>query len=141
MLRLRSRLFLGVEEDFGATIGDAERCVWQEAERRVASGVPVRGVCAFNRQDAESAAFDGALHMSFAAFPEAEPTSNLRVGRELRAALEKRGLQIEWHEEPGSRVGVIIQDWRVRRFTGDWKRRSLFGWTRIWGEIDDHAAL
>jgi hypothetical protein len=122
-------------EDYGATFKDAAAQIRDEAARLVASGRRVRGVCVFERQDAETAAHEGLLYLGFGAAGAGGgggAAGAAAIATEICAALGAVGFDVEWDGDAEERIVVRVPNWRVRRFTGRPDRPSMRGWTRVW---------
>jgi hypothetical protein len=75
-----------------------------------------RGYVFCHRQDMASAVLGGGLHLAYGIFTDAVlPADQTDIGREVAATIRRHGLEVDWNEDPGSRIAVSLT-WRRRRF-------------------------
>jgi hypothetical protein len=75
------------------------------------AGPDARGYVFYHRQDAESAADGGALHLAYGPFAE---TGEVQVITEIIEALTRQGLPAEWNGDLYQRIRVPLR-WQRRR--------------------------
>ncbi|MBO2459351.1 DUF6891 domain-containing protein [Actinomadura violacea] len=77
-----------------------------------------RGYAFSHRQDMENAVDGGGLTIAYGVFNDAQMQADQAgIGREVAAALQRHGLDVQWSGDPGERIEVPLT-WRRRRFGG-----------------------
>ena len=87
-----------------------------DAARRIAKTVGARGFVYFHQQDANRLAYpDATLYLGWDAVGttrEDYDAATIRLGEEIRAALERQLLTVAWDGTLASRPGVLNINWR-----------------------------
>jgi hypothetical protein len=87
-----------------------------DAARRIAKTVGARGFVYFHQQDANRLAYpDATLYLGWDAVGstrEDYDAATIRLGEEIRAALERQLLTVAWDGTLASRPGVLNVNWR-----------------------------
>jgi hypothetical protein len=82
-----------------------------EGERRA-----YRGYVFCHRQDMAGVVRGGGLDLAYGIFTDAVlPVDQTGIGMEVAAMVRRHGLEVNWNEDPGSRIAVPLT-WRRRRF-------------------------
>jgi hypothetical protein len=84
--------------------------------REIAKAAGARGFVYFHIQDANRLAYpDATLYLGWDAVGttrEEYDAASIRIGEEIRAAMERQGLTVNWDGTLASRPAVSILDWR-----------------------------
>ncbi|MBT7073120.1 MAG: hypothetical protein HN560_11120 [Anaerolineae bacterium] len=75
--------------------------------------MPVRGYTFFHEQDTEHAIQSGRFNLSYG-YIERDQEAAIKIGHEVKEALEKNGFKVEWDGTIRKRITVFI-DWQRRR--------------------------
>lgn len=81
--------------------------IWDEAAALEAAGTPVRGYAFYHVQDTESAVRGYGLYLNYGAAAEGEAAA-LAIAGEIVAALQQRGLRVDWNGQWSRRIGVAL---------------------------------
>ena len=75
-----------------------------------------RGYVFCHRQNMAAAVLGGELHLAYGIFNDAVlHADQTGIGMEVAAMIRRHGLEVNWNEDPGSRIAVPLT-WRRRRF-------------------------
>lgn len=94
------------------TCGQTE--ILDEMEAARVRGAAVRGYTFFHGQDVECAVQGGGVYLAYGTGDDDDDDGILRVGEEIRKALEGRSLPVEWDGTADRKIGVPLK-WQRRR--------------------------
>lgn len=96
----------------GMTMSDGQEDVDQALRERGRSGI--KGYCFHHGQDLDRAVNGYGLWIAFGDL-DANPEQKKAVGQQVKACLERHGLQVEWNDDPEKRLVIPKIDWKRRR--------------------------
>jgi len=95
----------------GYTMSDGHEDVGEELHRRGGKGI--RGYCFYHGQDLERAVQGEGLMLAFGDL-DAEDAQKVVIGREVKQALERAGLSVNWIGDANTRLALPNLDWKRR---------------------------